>query len=238
VIRLAALAVIAGACSSGPPAAVSDEPTRGVIVSDAGYPNVHARLRITQQAPALPRGEVEVEIWMAGSRFRVRDAGGRALHVILDELRAPRGLGVPARTIEDMMDRSSAKRRKPAGPTQLYGDLATGAGWVYPAVGERWEHTAAELAPAAEQLLARGRDVGLTAGAATRLLDRAATEYAGTLASTENGVAFESVVRRVLAPPFVLRDETRSATNPEHFFTREVLALDEGAVTEADLTPP
>jgi hypothetical protein len=241
-----------GACGGGHPPAPSPAPTPAVtdaapdtptapgdsIVSTPTYPNVHVRLRLSQQAPALPQRTDEVELWLDGTRFHVRDLSGRSPSMILGELSAPRGLGVPARTMEEIMDRKSAARRTPAGPTDLYGDLASGDGWVYPPRGERWAMPASELAPAAEQILAAGRDAGLTRTGATTHLGKDAATYHGVVDADEDGTTFHGDVTRLLAPPYLLSERVHDAGNAAHYFAREVLALDEGSVTDADLTPP
>lgn len=205
-----------------------------------GYPNVHARLRLAQRSPATPPRDHELEIWLSGTRFRVRDPSGRRNAEIVADATAPRGLGAPARTIEDMMDRhSAAEHSRPAGPpTELFGDLATGIGWVFPSRGAPWETSADKLAPVAEQILAGEKAAGLgSAGAVTRL-GRAATEYRGTIKGTDDGAAFENLVVRVIAPPYVLVDDARNAGTGSSSYVREIIALDEGGVTDADLTPP
>lgn len=221
-----------------PPPSIRHAPSGGSTVSDARFPNVHARLRVSQKAPSLTRRDDELEIWLDGSRFHVRDHGGRGPGELLDELAAPRGLGVPARTMEAIMDRNTAARRKPEAPTDLYGDLATGDGWVFESPLPPRPMSAASLLPAATQILGADAADGLTrAGEVTRL-GRAATEYRGTVEVTEDGARHQNAVVRVIAAPYVLLDETRSAASAEHFYIRELIALDEGAATDADLTPP
>ena len=207
------------------------------------FPNVHARLRITQNAPQLLRREDELEIWLAGSRFRVRDPAGREPNELLGELKAPRGLGLPAPTMEAVMDRRLAARRKPDGPTELYGDLESGAGSVHPPRGPPWSMRAERLAPIAAQILAHGAP--LVGGAASSWLEpagevtrlgRTGTAYRGTVELIDDGQRVRNAIVRMLAPPYLLLDEIRDATGFDHFYIRELVALDEGAVTDADLT--
>jgi hypothetical protein len=246
---LLALLVRAGSCGSGRSTPRANGGTtvhatpEGAIVSEPGFPNVRARVRWSRKAPSLPDREDFMEIWMKGSRFHVRDESGRHLSEIVGDLTAPRGLGSPARTMEDFMDASSAARRKAkegAGkPTELFGDVATDRGWVYPPKGERWASPAKNLAPAATQILSEGREAGLdSAGKSTRL-GREATEYHGVLTVKDDGREFQNDVTRVIAPPFLLLDQIRDANAPErHFFVREIVSLEEGTVTDADVTPP
>jgi hypothetical protein len=230
--RAAFAAIVAVACAGAPP--------RGPTMTRQGYPNVHARLRLAQRSPATPPRDDELEIWLSGTRFRVRDPSGRRNAEIVADATAPRGLGAPARTIEDMMDRHSAAAnpRSPGPPTELFGDLATGTGWVFPSRGAPWETSADKLAPVAEQILAGDKAAGLAeVGAATRL-GRAATEYRGIVKVTEDGATFENLVVRVIAPPYVLLDDARNAGTGSSSYVREVVAIDEGGVTDADHTPP
>jgi hypothetical protein len=212
--------------------------------SGSGYPNAHIVLRLAQRAPITPDRDEELEIWLSGTRFRVRDPHGRRSTEIVADATAPRGLGAPARTIEDMMDRhSAASAGRPAGPpagraTDLFGDLATDEAWVFPSSGEPWATSARKLAPIAEQVLAGDRADGLTQiGPATRL-GRAGVEYRGVVTGDDAGVRFENRIVRVIAPPFVLLDDARNAGTGSSSYVREIVALDEGTVRDADVTPP
>jgi hypothetical protein len=107
----------------------------------APYPNVKARLRLSRQAPALPKRETYMDIFMDGSRFRVRDESGAHPSTILGDLLAPGGLGRPPRSLEEIMDINAAWRRTgPVAPrpTDLYGDLATSEGWVRDGLRKEW----------------------------------------------------------------------------------------------------
>jgi len=207
-------------------------------VTQPRFPNVHARLRLTQQQPAAPRRDLEVEIWLKGSRFRVRDVAGRRFEEIEADIIAPRGLGEPARSMEDLMDRSAAARRPARQPTELYGDTAAGDGWIYRANAERRAQATTELVAVAEQLLALGKDTGLRKAGDITLLGRAATEYRGTVAVTEDDTEYRSAVYRVIAPPYLLLEELHDTTVPSLSYRREVLSLQEGEVSDADVTPP
>jgi hypothetical protein len=212
-------------------------------MSEAGYPNVHVRLRIAQRAPSIPPRDSEMEIWLSGTRFHVRDRTGQLLHDLLGDVTAARQLGVPARTIEDMMDRHSAAQHRDENPppTELFGDLSTDDGWVYasaPAGEKRRPIRASKLAPVAEQILARDKASGLAPGATSTRLGRTGTEYRGVVTVSEDGEPFQNDVTRVIAPPYLLFEDIRSAANAGMSYVREVVALDEGTVTDADLTPP
>jgi hypothetical protein len=159
---------------------------------------------------------------------------------LLGDVTAPRQLGVPARTIEDMMDRHSAAQHPDLDPqpTELFGDLSSGDGWVYPSHGERRQLRATRLAPVAEQILARDKANGLAPGGGATRLGRAATEYRGIVTVAEDGEPYRNEVTRVIAPPYLLFEAVHDAANPGMSYVREIVALDEGTVTDADLTPP
>ena len=213
-------------------------------------------LELFDQRGLLPRfGDVEIspmghfggipfdysvlEIWLAGTRFHVRDLTGQSIHDLLGDVTAPRQLGAPARTIEQMMDRhDEARHRAPdPRPTELYGDLATGEGWLFPSDGAPSRLSASRLAPVAEQILARDKAAGLVPGATSTRLGRAATEYTGAVTVTEDGEPFRNEVARVIAPPYLLYEDIRSAGGALSY-VREIVALDEGGASDADLTPP
>lgn len=208
-------------------------------VSPPGYPNVHVQLRVAQRAPSVPPRDSQLEIWLAGTRFHVRDLTGQMFQDIVGDVIEPRQLGVPARTIEDMMDRYSEARHRETDPrpTDLFGDLSTDGGWIYSHGGRR-EVRAHKLAPAAEQILARDKASGLTRGTISTRFGRPGTEYRGVVTVTEDGEPYRNDVTRVIAPPYLLFEDIRDAGNPGRSYVREVLELEEGTVTEADLTPP
>jgi hypothetical protein len=205
------------------------------------YPNVQARLRLSRSSPGLPARQSDMEIWLKGSRFRVRDEAGRHVSEILGDQAEPRGLGVPARTMEQIMDVWSLAQDPGAaarGATELYGDTATGEGWVRRGGQEAWPTSADQLAPAAEQILAGDAAARLEPSGQAVVLGRSATEYHGFIAGEEQGTPFRSEVTLVVSPPYLLRRDVRNAQNADHSFVREVVALEEGAVADADLTPP
>jgi hypothetical protein len=211
----------------------------GATVSASPFPNVHARLHLTVAQPGAATLEVDTDIWLFGERFHVRDSRGRAPSQILGELTYPRGTGTPLRTMEELMDRASEVQRAPHGVTELYGDLATDRGLVLQPLRDPSAQSASSLAPAATQLLADGRLAGLTAGAETSHLGRKAVAYRGVLEGQEEGRPYRTERHRLVAAPYVLLDEARDAASPQSLFlVREVTLLEEGGVTEADVTPP
>lgn len=223
----------------GPAPAQIHAPRGGTTVSDTQFPNVHARLHLVIAQPGVPSLEVDVDIWLRGQRFHVRDGRGRSPSQILGDLSYHRGMGTPLRTMEEMMDRESEMQRAPHGTTELYGDLATGGGLVVQPLRDPWPTSAAELAPAATQLLASGRLAGLTPGPEVDHGGRKAVVYRGAIEGEEDGAPYRTEVTRLVAQPYVLRDEARDAALPESLYlVREVLLLEEGVVTDADVTPP
>lgn len=180
---------------------------------------------------------IEQTIWLDGTRFRVRDEAGRDLYEILGDATARRGLGLPAKSMEDIMDRRKAASRPSPGPTEIYGNLADDVGWVYPPRAARWAKPARELAPVATQILAVDRPGSLNAAGAVTRLGRPATEYRGVVTVDDDGQRFDSAIDCVVALPFLLHDQVRDPGSAEHYYTREVLDLAPGAVTAADLEP-
>jgi hypothetical protein len=69
-------------------------------------------------------------------------------------------------------------------------------------------------------------------------LGRPATEYRGTVPVFADGVPTQNVVARVIAPPFALLDAAHDSENPELSYVREIVFLEEGTVTEAEVVPP
>jgi hypothetical protein len=53
-----------------------------------------------------------------------------------------------------------------------------------------------------------------------------------------DGKPYQNDVTRVISPPYLLFEATRSAANAELSYVREIVALDDGRVTDADVTPP
>jgi hypothetical protein len=240
MIRFALAMMSAWSCAAGDAARTVHPPPARTNMNQPGYPNVHVRLRVAQRAPSIPPRDSEMDIWLAGTRFRVRDATGQLPHDLLGDVTAPRQLGVAARTIEDMMDRHAAAQHRDAGspPTELYGDLSTDDGWVFPSNAQRRAVRASKLAPVAEQILARDKASGLVPGATTTRLGRTSVEYRGLVTVIEDGEPYQNDVTRVIASPYLLLEDIRSAANAGMSYVREIVALDEGTVTDADLTPP
>ena len=233
---IARAAIVAFAIAGAAAAAPTPSPSTAPSMTTASYPSTHARLRLTQRSGDDPPRVFELEVWLRGSRFHVRELAGRRLDELLADLRDPRQLGALPRTLEEIMDRDSSDRARagrPRAPTELYGDLATDAGWERGARPR--ELRAGLLAPIAEQILARGKSVGLQRGAETTRLGRAATEYRGVVVVHADGKTYDNDVVRVIAGPVLLYEETRHG---KLSYTRELLALDDGPVADADVTAP
>lgn len=188
------------------------------------YPNARLRVRRVRTVPGAPVLQTELVIWLSGSRFRVADAAGRPYRDIVADAVAPRGFGPPPRTMEDFMDAFDASTDdSDFGPTELWGDVTTGEGVVRQPRGEPWQVDASRLAPVAEQVLADDGREG---------------EVSFVHAGEEDGLTYRTEVRMMVRPPFVVRREVRDAANPGLSAITEVVELEEGAVTDADLTPP
>jgi hypothetical protein len=190
--------------------------------------------------PILPPRQSFMGIWMKGTRFRVRDEAGRHVAEILAELSTGGGLGVPPRSLEEIMDIWSQSQGEAApvrAVTELYGDLATGDGWVLRGHQAAWPMHADELAPAAEQILAGDLDRRLQPRGQVIRLGRPAMEYHGFLAGEDQAGPYECEVTRIVSPPYLLLNDVRNARNADHAYAREVVSLAEGASVDRDLTP-
>lgn len=192
------------------------------------FVNVHARLRVEQRQPGIPDRARVLQIWLAGSRFRVRDPAGRAVHEIVGDVTAPRGLGLPVRELEDIGD---------GPPSELGGDLATGEGWVQGPFGDRWSQPAAELAPAALQIFAGDKAAGLTAAGIEVRHGRRGLVYRGTVGVRADDRVRYNRIHRVIAPPYLLFETAHDTEVEALSYQRELIALEDGAVTDADLAP-
>jgi hypothetical protein len=179
-----------------------------------------------------------VDIWIKGSRFRVRDESGRHISEMLADLRAPRGLGEPPASLEHMMDIWSQSREAVPAPTELYGDRATGVGRVRERGADPWEIPAGEIAPIAEQILAQKRSTNLERGRDVARLGRRATEYHGFLEGELGGVRWRSEFTQVVSPPYLLHRHVSDAQSPRCYYTREIISLEEGIVGDADVMAP
>ena len=201
------------------------------------YPNVRARLQLTLLHPTLPVRRSDMAIWLKGTRFRVRDEAGRHVAAILDDVAAPRGLGAPVRSLEEAMDIWSQSPDGRSSATELYGDRASAEAWVRRGDQPPWPMPADELAAVAEQILAGGLDARLQAQGPVTRLGRQAMEYRGVLRGEDQAGAYDSEVTRIVSPPYLLLSEVRNARNAGHARTLEVIALEEGACSDADLMP-
>ena len=203
------------------------------------YPNVKARLRLSRRGPALPARESDMEIWLKGPRFRVRDRSGRDVGAILGDITHKRGLGAPPASMEEIMDiRSRSLRTDDSGETELYGDLATGEGWVRRLGQPAWPIPVEELVPAAEQILAGELHPKLEVVRQVTRLGRPATEYHGFLGGDDPGASHSTEVTRIVSGPYLLLNSVRDVQNPDHYYTRDVVSLEEGGVTDSDLELP
>src|SRR5690242_12824787 len=145
------------------------------------YPNVRAQLRLTLLHPSLPVRRSEMEIWLKGTRFRVRDEAGRHVAAILDDVSAPRGLGAPVRSLEEAMDIWAQSQDGRSSATELYGDRASSEAWVRRGDQPPWTMPADALAVVAEQILAGEPDAWLQAHGPVTRLGRKAMEYRGII---------------------------------------------------------
>jgi hypothetical protein len=214
-----------------------DLPGRGDMTR-SGYPNVHVRLHLTQCKPDNPPRKNEIEVWLKDTRFRVRELTGRRLDEIIADATAPRQLGALPRTIAGLIDCEPTAFARAAQPTELYGDVVTDEGWVYPPDRPRASVRAAVLAPVAEQILAHGKSSGLEGGRSSTRLGRSSVAYRGRVNLSANGEQFHNMVIRVISPPYLLLDDALDTRNTEQAYVREVTALEEGTVTDAEVTPP
>jgi hypothetical protein len=179
-----------------------------------------------------------MKIWLKGTRFRVRDGAGRHVAAILEDVSAPRGLGAPIRSLEEAMDIwSQSQDGRPAASTELYGDRATAEGWVRRGEQPPWPMPADTLAAVAEQVLAGKPDARLQAAGPVTRLGRKAMEYRGVFRGADQAGAYACKVVRIVSPPYLLLNEVRNVDNADHARILEVIALEEDACSDADLTP-
>jgi hypothetical protein len=201
------------------------------------FPNVHARLRRFRTSPGAPSAETTLSIWLRGTAFRVRDETGRSYADLADDVQAARGFGNVPRTIEDLMDAKSRSRHPPGRPTELSGDLGTGRGEVYERGRPPWTIEATRLVPIATQLLTGGREARLDPVSTGTFLGRPSAEYEFAVTGEEDGIPYRSLVRWVVSTPYLLLREVRDDRAAALAVVTEVVELDEGSVTEADLHP-
>ena len=177
---------------------------------------------------------------MKGTQFRVRDESGRDAASILSDLSASRGLGSPPESIEEIMDvwsQSQGANEADFGPTELYGDMATNKGWVRRGKQDVWPLAAEKLAAAAEQILVGRIEPDWKVGEEVTCLGRVCKEYSGFLKGEERGVRFKTAVTQIISGPYVFSSIVRDLSNEDHYYSREIVALDEGVTTEEDLMP-
>jgi hypothetical protein len=198
------------------------------------YPNAKVRLRVARLGPALPAREGYMDIWLKGTRFRVRDETGRDMDTILEDLSASNGLGMAPRSLEEIMDIWSPLDDR---ATELYGDVASGEGSVRQEGQPAWPMAAEKLAPVAEQILTGGFTAQLEPRGQFIRLGRVCTEYQGVLEGSDQDT-YKSIVLRIESPPYLLLSSVHDANDADHYYTREVVSLEEGVTTDADLEPP
>ena len=202
------------------------------------YPNVKARLRLSRKGPGLPERESYMDIWMKDTRFRVRDESGRDLASILADLSATNGLGSSPHSIEEIMDIWSQSRDEGMlGPTELYGDMATNEGWVRRGKEDAWSISAEDIAPAAEQILVDQVATHLQPAGEITCLGRSCNKYSGFLEGEVQGTPFKSAVTQIIFEPYLLSSIVRDSKNADHYYSREIIALEEGAATDKEVTP-
>lgn len=205
-------------------------------MTDRQYPNVKLRLRRTSGAPGAPDRESPMVLWLDGSRFHLCDERGRSFGAILADVTSPRGFGQVARTMEDFMDSWAASSARQ--PTDLFADLTADRAVVIEEGGEPWTTDATQLVGLADQVIANRPDDTATAVGQQDRLGRPCIEYRDEISGEEDGVPFHSVVSSLVSEPYVLRREVRDHPAGRLFALTEVVELDEGVVTEKDLTPP
>lgn len=201
-------------------------------------PNVRARVRLVQRWPGLAERQNFLVIWTKDSRFRVRDEFGRDVASIIADATRPRDLGSVPATLEAMMDRSTAARARSTGTTELFGNLADNGGLVQRTAQGSWVLPAEQLAPVARQIFVGPTTLANAVREGTQDWNGwAATEYRKRVSGEERGALYESDVRLLVVPPYVLVRETRDANVPERSYRREIVALEEGVVMNDDLQP-
>lgn len=202
------------------------------------FPNARAHLRRVRTAPSTPRSETSMVIWLRGSEFRVRDESGRPSSDLLGDLTEARGFGILPRTIEGFMDAWNLSRKPPSQvPTELYGDLSSGEGMIREAGWPARPIDAGVIAPVAEQLLTDGRERDLEPVARATRLSRPCIEYRFDIDGADDAVPYRTHVRWLVSTPYVLLREIRDSKHDNLFALSEVVALEEGIVTDADLHP-
>ena len=206
-------------------------------MTDRAYPNVRLRLRRTSGAPGAPERTATMVFWLHGARFHLRDETGRAYSDFIADVAEPRGLGRASRTMEDLMDVWSATGRERA-PTDVFADLSADRAVLIEEGGEPWTADAERTVGLADQVFTNGRESELPAAGKRRQLDRECTEYRLAIEGEEGGVPYRSDVIWLVSVPYLIRREVRDHPAGRMFAITELVELEEGAVTEEDLSPP
>ncbi len=192
------------------------------------YPAVRAVVRRVRAAPATPTIEHRLTIRLRGDTFTVVDTDGRSYAELIAEATSERGLGWLPRTIEDLMDATSAAHRPPpAAPSEFSGDLASGRGTAVEAGREPREVPAELLAPIAGQVLA-GDLAARVPTKSVEHLGRQCAEYRFTLTGQEDGRPFRSNVRLLVADELILLREVHDADLDGLWTIAEVIELELG----------
>ncbi len=201
------------------------------------YPNARARLRLAKKGPGLPEREIFMTIWTKGTRFHVRDESGQNLSDILADISAPRSLGAGPGSLEGMMDQYSQSLHPSKRATELYGDLGAPEGVIHRTGEEPWSAEVGKLAPVAAQFLAGEFRAPLEQPVTCLRLGRTCTHYHGYIEGIELGVPYKNEVTRIVSPPYLMFSCVRDVTNSNYYYIREIVSLQEGTVSNADLIP-
>ena len=176
-------------------------------------------------------------LWLHGPRFHLRDETGRSLADLIADVAEPRGLGRPSRTMEELMDAWGATSRERA-PTDVFADLAADRAVVIEEGGEPWTADAERIVGLADQVFTDGREAELTAVGQRRRLDRECAEYRLVVEGEEAGVPYRSDVTWLVSAPYLMRREVRDHPAGRMYAVTDVVELEEGVVTEEDLSSP
>jgi len=201
-------------------------------------PNVHVRLLSSMMAPGLPKREGYIDIWMKGTKFRVRDETGRYAAEILGDIASKRGLGQAPHTIEEIMDIwSHVLDETDRGVTELIGDIATNRGLIHEHGQAPWTIEAEAITSAAKQIFTDGLEKQLELVKTMTRFGRTCTEYHGFVEGEDDGVIYNSEITRIISPPFVFLNEVHDAEDSNYYYIREFVDFEEGKVTNADVEP-
>ena len=197
-------------------------------------PNARIRLRRESTAPGAPDRSSELTLWLDGPRFRLRDHAGRPLPDVLADVTAPRGFGRTARSMEDFAT-AWTPAEHPRRPTEIFVDGAAGQAVVVEGVDDPWRLDATDPLRLLDLVLARGREQELSADGEETVLDRVCRRYRFELRGEEQGTGYRTEVQWWIFEPYLLRRELRDLPHGRLSMITEVVQLDEGVVTSADV---